>query len=519
MEPISKDRGVTMADHSRILYKPLLSKVMPADQAAKLIPNGATLGMSGFTGAGYPKLVPTELAKRAVEERQKGVKFRVNVLSGASTGPELDQALGLTEAVGFRFPYQGDATLRERINAGIVEYQDMHLSHVGSLVRYGYYGKVDFAVIEVTRVKEDGSIVFSSSVGGNTAYLESADKIILEVNNWQDERLEGMHDVLSIPGRHGERREIPLFTADGRCGSTTYRIDPAKVVAIVETQCPDRNAPFKAPEEVHKRIAGHILDFFANEVKHGRLPKTLTPLQSGVGNIANAVLVGLNEGPFENMLSYTEVIQDGMLDMLDSGKLKAASATAFSVSPAGQERFNKNIDRYRKQIILRPQDVSNAPEIIRRLGCIAMNGFVEADIYGHVNSTHIVGKGIENGIGGSGDFARNSAYTIFMSPATAKDGKISAIVPFATHIDHTEHDTMGIVTEYGFADLRGKSPKQRAAEIIEKAAHPDYKPILWDYFKRASRSPSAGLQSPHLLEEAFAFHTRYLKTGDMRARK
>jgi succinyl-CoA:acetate CoA-transferase len=228
------------------------------------------------------------------------------------------------------------------------------------------------------------------------------------------------------------------------------------------------------------------------------------------------VLVGLNQGHFENMTSYTEVIQDGMLDLLDSGKLRIASATAFSVSPEGQERFNKNIDRYRKQIILRPQEISNHPEVIRRLGCIAMNGFVEADIYGHVNSTHIVGKGIENGIGGSGDFARNAAYTIFMSPSTAKDGKISAIVPFASHIDHTEHEVNGIVTEYGFADLRAKSPKQKAKEVIEKCVHPDYKPILWDYYKRAFASPSAGKHSPHIIDEAFGLHSRYLKTGDMR---
>jgi succinyl-CoA:acetate CoA-transferase len=296
-------------------------------------------------------------------------------------------------------------------------------------------------------------------------------------------------------------------------------IDVSKVAAVVISTYPDRNAPFKAPENDHKRIAQHILDFLDGEVKGGRLPKSLTPLQSGVGNIANAVLVGLNEGHFENMTSYTEVIQDGMLDLLDSGKLRVASATAFSVSPAGQERFNKNIDRYRKQIILRPQDVSNHPEVIRRLGCIAMNGFVEADIYGHVNSTHIVGKGIENGIGGSGDFARNSAYTIFMSPSVAKNGMISAIVPFATHIDHTEHDTMGIVTEYGFADLRGKSPKQRAKEIIEKCAHPDYRPLLQDYMKRALANPSAGKHTPHMFEEAFGFHNRYLKTGDMRPKK
>jgi succinyl-CoA:acetate CoA-transferase len=503
----------------RIRNKTLQSKVMSVEAATALIPNGAILGMSGFTGAGYPKAVPIALAKKAIDERMKGKSFKVQVLSGASTGPELDNAMGLTEAVSFRFPYQGDATMRDKINAGIVEYQDMHLSHAGTLVRYGYYGKIDYAVVEVTRINEDGSLIFSSSVGANTTYFDMAEKYIIEVNEWQDDRLEGMHDLYNVTGQHGARVPVPILRTEDRVGTPHYPIDINRVAAIVVTNNPDRNAPFKAPESDHKKIAQHILDFLDGEVKAGRLPNSLTPLQSGVGNIANAVLVGLNEGHFKDMTSYTEVIQDGMLDLLDSGKLRIASATAFSVSPEGQKRFNKEIERYRKQIILRPQDISNSPEVIRRLGCIAMNGFVEADIYGHVNSTHIAGKGIENGIGGSGDFARNAAYTIFMSPSTAKDGKISAIVPFASHIDHTEHDTMGIVTEWGFADLRGKSPKQRAKEIIEKAAHPDFRPILWDYFKRAYAKPDAGRQSPHLFDEAFSFHSRFVKTGDMKPKK
>ncbi len=510
-----------MAD--RILNKALKAKVMSAEAAAALIPNGSVIGMSGFTGAGYPKAVPIALAKRALDEKLKGKALKFDVLTGASTGPEQDTMMSTVEASRFRFPYQGDAATREKINAGLIEYQDMHLSHAGTLVRYGFYGKgknnLDFCLIEVTKINEDGTCVPSSSCGANNVYLEHADKIILEVNSWQDERLEGMHDIISVSAEHGKRVAIPINAADDRKGSQVWKFDTSKVVAVVESAYPDRNAAFKAPEEMHKRIAGHILDFFDGEVKAGRLSKHLNPLQSGVGNIANAVLVGLNEGPFDRMISYTEVIQDGMLDMLDSGKLVAASATAFSVSPEGQVRFNKDIERYRKQIILRPQEISNNPEIIRRLGCIAMNGFVEADIYGHVNSTHIAGKGIENGIGGSGDFARNSAYTIFMSPATAKDGKISAIVPFASHIDHTEHDVSGIVTEYGFADLRGRSPKEKAKEIIEKAAAPEYRPILWDYYKRAMKNPSAGLHSPHMFSEAFAFHTRYLQSGDMRPKK
>src|ERR687888_646104 len=285
-----------MADHSRVLNKFLQNKIMPAEEAASLIPNGATVGMSGFTGAGYPKAVPTVLAKLALDERLRGKPYRLNVLTGASTGPEQDTMMSVTESQQFRFPYQGDAATREKINAGLIEYQDMHLSHVGSLVRYGYYGKVDFAVIEVTKIREDGSLIYSSSVGGNNVYLEHAEKIILEVNSWQDERLEGMHDIFSVSSRHGERVAIPITRADDRVGKPYQTIDLSKVVAVIETHCADRNAPFKAPEEVHKKIAQHILDFLDGEVKAGRLPKSLTPLQSGVGNIANAVLVGLGEG-------------------------------------------------------------------------------------------------------------------------------------------------------------------------------------------------------------------------------
>ncbi|MGB8931794.1 MAG: succinate CoA transferase [Anaeromyxobacteraceae bacterium] len=500
----------------RILSAQLRRKIMTADEAATLVGDGETVAMSGFTYAGAPKAVPPALARRTRAERERGGDLRFRLLTGASTGPEVDRELGSAESVAFRFPYQSDAVMREKINAGAIEYQDMHLSHAGTFVRYGYYGRIDVAVVEVTRILEDGALVLSDSVGLSHVYLERADRVILEVNEWLDERLEGMHDVYDVPGEHGTRREIPIFAPDARCGARLVRVDPAKVVAVVKTQAPEAASPFKPPEEVHQRIAGHILDFLGNEVKLGRLPRNLTPIQSGVGNIPNAVLIGLNQGKFEGLTAYTEVIQDGMLDLFESGKLRTASACALTLSSDGQARFRRDLDALRERIVLRPQDVSNNPEIIRRLGCIAMNGFIEADIYGHVNSTHIVGKGIENGIGGSGDFARNSAYTIFMSPSTAKDGRISAIVPFTSHVDHTEHDVSAIVTEWGLADLRAKSPKQKAREIIERCAHPDFRPLLWDYFDRAYARNQTGRQSPHLYREAFGFHSRFVETGDMR---
>jgi succinyl-CoA:acetate CoA-transferase len=179
------------------------------------------------------------------------------------------------------------------------------------------------------------------------------------------------------------------------------------------------------------------------------------------------------------------------------------------------EEFVRRIDFYRRHIVLRPQEMSNHAELVRRLGCIAMNGMVEADIYGNVNSTHVAGSRIINGIGGSGDFARNGFLSCFMSPSTAKGGAISSIVPMVSHVDHTEHDVGLVVTEQGLADLRGLSPKQRARAVIAQCAHPDYRPMLQDYFDRASRD-SYGKHTPHLLNEALSWHQRYLDSGSMR---
>ena len=490
------------------------SKVMSAEDAARLITSGSTVGMSGFTGSGYPKAVPLALAAQIEADHAAGRQFRVRMWTGASTGPELDGALAKADGIEFRLPYNSDPIARERINKGEMNYFDMHLSQVAPMAWQGFLGELDTAVIEVAGIRADGSLIPSSSVGNNKTWLDRAEKVILEVNSWQNEALEGMHDIYYGTALPPARVPIPLVKPDDRIGSPYLKVDPAKVVAVVETDRPDRNAPFSPPDEKAKAIAGHILEFLNHEVKLGRLPKALLPIQSGVGNIANAVLTGLVDSPFDALTSYTEVIQDGMLDLLDSGKLRMASATAFSLSPEAAARVNADMHRYRDKMILRPQEISNHPELIRRLGCIAMNGLIEADIYGAVNSTHVMGSRIQNGIGGSGDFARNAYISIFMTPSTAKGGKISAIVPQASHVDHINQDVQVIVTEQGLADLRGLSPKERAQVIIANCAHPDYRPLLEDYYARALKG-SYGLQSPSLPGEALSWHQRFIETGSM----
>jgi succinyl-CoA:acetate CoA-transferase len=499
----------------RIRHPVLLQRRMSAQAAAALIQPGMTVAMSGFTGAGYPKAVPQALAARMELAHAAGEAFRVRVLTGASTAPELDGALARAQGMELRLPYQSDPTLRERINTGQLEYIDIHLSHVAQDAHFGFFGKLDIALVEVVGIRDDGGLVPSSSIGNNKTWLDMADRVILEVNHRQAAGLEGMHDVYygSAPLPH--RKPIPLLKPDDRIGEPYLRVDPAKVIAVVETDAPDRNSPFDPPDADSQRIAGHLLEFFAHQIKRGRLTDKLLPLQSGVGNIANAVLAGLATGGYRDLTAYTEVIQDGMLDLLGSGVLRMASATSFSLSAAGLVEFEANIDFYRERIVLRQQEISNHPELIRRLGCIAMNGMIEADLYGNVNSTHVAGSRIMNGIGGSGDFARNGFLSVFMAPSLAKQGAVSTIVPMVSHVDHTEHDTMVLVTEQGLADLRGLSPKQRAQQIIDHCVHPDYKPMLQDYFDRARRD-SYGKHSPHLLREALSWHARFVETGTMR---
>ncbi len=484
--------------NDRIKCEKFLSKVMSAEDAAKLVFPGATIGMSGFTPAGHAKAVPLAIAKRA----EAGEIRDLTVMTGASVGDEIDGALVRSGAMKRRTPYQTHSELRNAINAGKIDYYDVHLSQVPVWAKSGFFGEIDFAIVEISGIDEQGHIIPSTSIGAANTYVDCAKQVIFELNVSQPESLKGLHDIYTVAPAPNTL-PIPIVHADDRIGTEYYPCDFDKIAAIVITDIPDRGRAVPPVDEISQKIADNIIELITKETEAGRLPVPLPPLQSGVGGVANAVLAGLEKSSFTDLVVYSEVLQDAVFTLIDSGKIAFASGTALTISPDFEEHYNAHFEEYRSKVMLRPQEISNHPEVIRRLGLVAMNTVIEADIYGNTNSTHINGTRMMNGIGGSGDFAQNAGLSIFMTPSTAKGGAISSIVPFVTHVDHTEHDIHFLVTEYGYADLRAKTPKERAHLIIENCAHPDFRPMLREYVELSCTECRSASQTPHVLSKVF----------------
>ncbi len=481
-----------------------------AQEAAELIHNGDTLGLSGFTAPGNPKLILEAVAAKAAKEHEEGREFKVNIFTGASTNDHVDGVLARNNAINMRAPYQNVPDLRKRINSHDAHYFDRHLSEMAQEVRYGFYGKIDYAIIEAADISDSGEVLLGCGVGNMPTYAPLAKKIFVELNEALPKSLYGMHDIYK-PLDPPRRREIPIYSPSDRIGAPILKIDPSKVVGIVRTNALDGVKAFTQPDEVSKRIGANVVNFLVSEYRKGRIPKEFLPLQSGVGNVANAVLNYLGEDKeLPTFMMYTEVVQDSVLELLRLGKCTFASTCSMTFSDQVESQLFADLDFFHDKILLRPSEISNNPEVIRRLGVIAMNTALEADIFGNVNSTHVLGTRMMNGIGGSGDFCRNAYISIFSCPSITKEGLISNIVPQAAHVDHSEHSVDILITDQGIADLRGKDPVQRANEIINNCAHPMYRELLNDYLKIGR-----GGQTPLVTDAAFEFHRAFANHGDM----
>jgi succinyl-CoA:acetate CoA-transferase len=466
--------------------------MVAADDAADLVADDAVVLVSGFGSVGYPKALPLALA-------DSGRDLELTVVSGGSVGEEIDTALVEADAIARRYPYQSTPEAREKVNNNEIAFSDRNVSSLGDEVQYGGLVDPDVAIVEAVAVGEDW-LIPSTSIGQTPAFVDSADEIIVEVNHNQPLELQVVHDVYR-PDAPPDREPIPLAEPDGRIGDSKIRFNSEKLHAVVETDRPDSTYTFRDPTDDDKAIARNFGAFLAEEMERTPVFEEELYLQFGVGSLGNALMGELIDLDFagRDVMYFGEVIQDGLLDMLDAGRLECASATTLALTDEGQQRLFEDVEGYAEDIVLRPTDVSNNPGLINQFGVVGVNSAIEVDIYGHANSTHVQGSKAINGVGGSGDFNRNALVSVCALPSTLKGGEISRIVPMAFHVDHTEHDLDIIVTEQGVADLRGTSPVERAEEIIENCAHPSFKPALWEYFEAAKQQ---GGHIPHDLQRA-----------------
>jgi len=546
--------------NARIKKESLRNKVCQAEDTIQHFKDGQILGWSGFTGVGMPKVVPLTVARHVEKLIADGQGFvnpntpnaeptspmAFHLFTGASTSSATEDVWAKLGMMRVRAPFQSGKILNKKLNTNQVHFFDTHLSKFPQQLMWGNMikpqdkfaqpirypegdgrarartdGKIDVAIVEATAITPEGHIVPSVAVGASPELLHLAEKIIIEVNTALPD-MTGLHDIprelyLTPPNR----RFANITRVADRVGSTAIPIDPSKIVAIVESKGKDE-VPVPTLDPTAVTIAEHLIDFFDKEVARGFMPKNLLPLQSGIGNVANAVVAGLTNSKFSNLGVWTEVIQDSWLPAFLAGGIDMASTTSVRFSPDAIDKFFNNWDFFTKRIILRPQSIANLPGLINRLGVIAMNTPVEVDMYGHANSTHTNGGHMISGIGGSSDFMHNSFLSILHTPSvrpTKTDPTgISTIVPFVGHVDHTEHDVDIVVTEQGLADLRGLVPLERAHVIIERCAHPAYRPQLREYLEAAkNRGFARGSgHEPHMLESAFSMHINCMKNGTMK---
>jgi succinyl-CoA:acetate CoA-transferase len=464
-----------------------------AAAAAEAVGDDDVVLVSGFGRAGYPKAVPTALA-------ESGRDLSLTLVSGGSVGDEIDTALVEAGAIARRAPFQATPAAREAVNERRVAFADRHIARLGDEVRRGEYGDPDVAVVEAVAVGDDW-LIPTTSVGPTPAFVAAADRLVVEVNAAQPLALARLHDVYDRP-LPPERGDVPLARVDERVGGPRVRFDPSKLSAVVRTDSPDRPYEFRDPTPRDEAVAANLASFLADEAADNPVLTEQVTLQFGVGSLGNALMSAFADVDLggRSVAYFGEVIQDGILDMLDRDAVTAASATSLALSAEGQERLFDGIDRYAADVVVRNASVSNDPALVDRLGVVAVNAALEVDLYGHANSTHLRGTDVVNGIGGSGDFTRNAHLSVVALGSTAGGGDVSRVVPMATHVDHPEHDVDAVVTEQGVADLRGLSPTERADRILTECAHPDFRSDLRAYLDRAG---AGGGHEPHDLGSAF----------------
>ena len=480
------------------------NRTATAEQAADSIRDGMTVAMSGYAMAGYPKAVVEALVRR----RQSGEDLSLTLVTGANV-PWLDETLGAQRIIARRAPMVASRTLAAQANDGSVRYVEQQMSKMPRLLRNGSFGRIDVAVVEALGFDDHGDLIPTSSIGMTHHLTDAADEIIVEINAAQPEVLRDLHDVY-IPAAAPNTQPIPLVRTTQRIGHSGIPIDPGKIRYIVETDTPERLGPQPSGTATTRTIAENLMNLLKQET--ARSGGFLPPIQTGFGSMADSVAEAFQQSSFDNLQFYCGGITEPVLELLASGKATALSTGGLGMSER-VEQILSDTPNLRDHLVIRNGDITNSAEVISRLGLVALNTGVEIDIYGNVNSSHVSGSRVVNGIGGGASFAQNAGLSVILIPSTAKGGAISNIVPMVSHQDISEHDVDVVVTEHGIADLRGLDDGERSDAVVANCASETYRGQLTAYLEKAREQ--CGGHHPQLPEAAFGWYRRLKEEGTM----
>lgn len=426
------------------LYK---EKLTTAEEAVKHIPSNCRVVTGHATGE--PTVIVDAMVDNYMQYENVEIVHLVAMGNCGYTRPEMKGHLRHNAL------FVGAGT-REAVNDGRADFTPTFFYQVPKLFKTSL--PVDVAIIQVSPPDENGNCSFGVSCDFTKPAADLAKIVIAQVNNM-------------MPFTYGDNF-----------------INIKDIDYIVEVSKPLLELMPPTIGEVEKAIGEHC----ASLIEDG------STLQLGIGAIPDAVLLFLKDK--KDLGIHSEMFSDGIVDLYSSG---AINNSKKSLHPGkmivtflmGSKKLYDFVNN-NKDVELYPVDYVNDPlTIMKNSRMVSINSALQVDLMGQV-CAEAIGLKQFSGVGGQVDYIRGTSMSldgkaIIAMPSTASKGKLSRIVPFLDHgscITTSRNDVEYIVTEYGIANLRGKSLKQRAKALIN-IAHPDFRDeLIKEYTQRFKES-------------------------------
>lgn len=424
-------------------WKDLYNKrLATAEEAVKRIKSGDRVVLGHATGE--PQVLVDAMVKNAAAYKN------VEIIHMVPMGPAKYCLPEYRDNFRHNSLFSGGNT-RKAIKAGIADFTPIYFHEVPAILSGSL--KPDVALVQVTAPDNNGYCSLGVSVDYTKPAVENAALVIAQVNP-------------NMPRTFGDSF-----------------VHVSEIDVFVETDVPILELPRAELGDVEKAIGENC----------GSLIPDGATLQLGIGTIPDAVLLSLKDK--KDLGIHTEMFSDGAVELMEAGIINNKRKTLHpgkSVASflMGTRYLYDYVDN-NPSVMMLPVDYVNDPYVIRQNdNLISINSCVQVDLQGQVVSTSI-GKDEISGVGGQVDFVRGAnmskgGKSIIAISSTAGGGKISKIVPFISEgssVTTSRHDVGYIVTEYGVAELRGKTLRDRAKALIS-IAHPDFKDELQEEFER-----------------------------------